>query len=87
MQLVALQGVTSVGAAIVDTLEPVLGTTLAYVLLGERWGPSGWVGAGLIVSSSLATQTFGQSDSTYITEDNERVRNSNLWSVEHFLHH
>lgn len=71
VQLIALHDVTSIDAAIVYTLEPVLGATLAYILLGERWGPSGWVGAGLIVSSSLATQVFGQPDKPYITTDYE----------------
>ena len=71
LQLIALHDVTSIDAAIVYTLEPVLGATLAYILLGERWGPSGWVGAGLIVSSSLATQVFGQPDEPYITADDE----------------
>lgn len=62
LQLIALHDVTSTDAAVVYTLEPVLGATLAYLLLGERWGPAGWVGAGLIVASSLTTQIFGQPD-------------------------
>lgn len=62
LQLIALHDVTSIDAAVVYTLEPVLGATLAYLLLGERWGPAGWVGAGLIVASSLTTQIFGQAD-------------------------
>lgn len=62
LQLIALHDVTSIDAAVVYTLEPVLGATLAYLLLGERWGPAGWVGAGLIVASSLTTQIFGQPD-------------------------
>ena len=37
-------------------LQPVLGAGFAYLLLGERWGPLGWVGAGLIVASSALTQ-------------------------------
>ena len=41
LQLIALHDVTSTDAAIVYTLEPVLGATLAYLLLGERWGPAG----------------------------------------------
>lgn len=62
LQLIALHDVTSVDAAVVYTLEPVLGATLAYLLLGERWGAAGWVGAGLIILSSLTTQIFGQPD-------------------------
>ena len=44
------------------TLEPVFGACFAWVMLGERWGAAGWVGAALIVGSSLATQIFGSSE-------------------------
>lgn len=62
-QVIALQDVSSVEAAIIYTLEPVLGAAFAYLLLGERWGPAGWFGAALIVLSSLATQIWGSPDS------------------------
>ena len=45
-QLSALNTVSSVDASIIYTAEPVLGAGLAFLMLGERWGPSGWVGAG-----------------------------------------
>ena len=32
------------------------------MLLGERWGPLGWAGAGLIVASSLVTQLYGREE-------------------------
>lgn len=50
---------SSTEAAIIYTLEPVFGAALAYFLLGERWGPSGWVGAGLICASCLVAQLLG----------------------------
>jgi drug/metabolite transporter (DMT)-like permease len=56
MELVALRDVASSEAAIVYTLEPVLGAAIAFAVLGERWGPAGWAGAGIIVASSLVTQ-------------------------------
>jgi drug/metabolite transporter (DMT)-like permease len=59
MELVALRDVASTEVAIVYTLEPVLGAGLAFAFLGERWGPSGWVGASLIVASCLAMQLWG----------------------------
>lgn len=59
MEVIALQDVSSTEAAIIYTLEPVFGGALAYCLLGERWGPSGWLGAGLIVASCLAAQLLG----------------------------
>lgn len=62
MELTALHDVPSTDAAIIYSLEPLLGASFAWLLLGERWGPAGWVGAGLIVGSSLATQIFGRGD-------------------------
>lgn len=59
MEVVALQDVSSVEASIIYTLEPVIGAAFAFVALGERWGPLGWAGAGLIVSSCLVTQMMG----------------------------
>ena len=47
-------------AALIYTAEPLWGALFAWVLLGERWGSTGWIGAFLIVSSSLAAQLSGQ---------------------------
>ncbi len=58
-QFEALHDVSSVEAALVYTLEPVLGAMIAWALLGERWGAWGWVGAALIVGSSFVTQVYG----------------------------
>ncbi len=62
VQVYALQDVSSIEAAFVYTLEPVAGAALAYVALGERWGPSGWVGAALIIASNVVTQLYGVTD-------------------------
>ncbi|CAD7701511.1 unnamed protein product [Ostreobium quekettii] len=59
IEMMALHNVPSTDAAIIYTMEPVLGSILAYFFLGERWGPMGWLGAGLILTSSLATQLLG----------------------------
>lgn len=59
IELVALNNVSSTDAAIIYTMEPVLGALMAYCFLGERWGPLGWFGAALILTSSLATQLLG----------------------------
>ena len=56
MELMALHDVPSTDAAIIYSLEPLLGASLAWVLLGERWGTAGWFGAALIMASSLVTQ-------------------------------
>lgn len=58
-EIVALQHVSSTEAAIIYTLEPVCGAAFAYILLGERWGGAGWIGALLIVASCFSTQLFG----------------------------
>lgn len=59
VQLTALGTVSSIDASIIYTAEPVMGAALAFVVLGERWGPTGWWGAALIVASSLAAQLTG----------------------------
>eukprot|EP01026_Neomeris_dumetosa_P002664 TRINITY_DN1071_c0_g2_i2.p1 TRINITY_DN1071_c0_g2~~TRINITY_DN1071_c0_g2_i2.p1 ORF type:complete len:438 (-),score=50.25 TRINITY_DN1071_c0_g2_i2:1407-2624(-) len=62
IEMFALHDVSSVEAAIIYTMEPVLGAALAYCFLGERWGPLGWIGAALILGSSLAAQVFGENE-------------------------
>lgn len=59
MEVLALQDVSSVEAAIIYTLEPVLGAAFAWVMLGERLGAKGFAGAGIILASSLVTQVLG----------------------------
>ena len=61
IELVALRDVSSIDAAIVYTLEPVVGAFLAWLILGERFGPLGFVGAAVILSSALAAQLVGGS--------------------------
>lgn len=59
MEVFALQDVSSVDAAIIYTLEPVLGAGFAWALLGERLGLKGMAGAGIILASSMASQLMG----------------------------
>jgi drug/metabolite transporter (DMT)-like permease len=54
--------VSSTDAAVVYSLEPVAGALIAWVVLGERWGPMGWAGGALILAASLATQAAGATD-------------------------
>mmetsp|Transcript_20667 Transcript_20667/g.62280 ORF Transcript_20667/g.62280 Transcript_20667/m.62280 type:complete len:473 (+) Transcript_20667:213-1631(+) len=56
IEMNALKHVSSPVAAIIYTAEPLWGAGLAYAILGERWGALGWVGATLIIGSSLAAQ-------------------------------
>ena len=56
MELMALHDISSTEAAIIYTLEPVLGAAFAFAVFGERWSASGWVGAAMIVASCLGMQ-------------------------------
>jgi drug/metabolite transporter (DMT)-like permease len=59
LELVALRWVSSVDAAIVYTTEPVLGAIIAWFVLGERFGPKGFLGAAIIIVAALTTQLVG----------------------------
>lgn len=56
VEMHALKTVSAPLAALIYTAEPLWGALFAWVLLNERWGPTGWVGAGLIVVSTAASQ-------------------------------
>ena len=56
VEMHALKTVSAPLAALIYTAEPLWGALFAWVLLSERWGPTGWVGAGLIVASTAASQ-------------------------------
>jgi len=55
----ALRNVSAPLAALIYTIEPLWGAAFAWVLLDERWGAQGWVGAGVIVAATLYTQLAG----------------------------
>ncbi|KAK7407501.1 hypothetical protein VNO78_09454 [Psophocarpus tetragonolobus] len=62
VEMVAMCDVSATETAIIYGLEPVWGSGFAWFLLGERWGPTGWVGAALVLGGSLAVQIFGTSN-------------------------
>lgn len=62
LEMEALKEVSAPLAALIYTAEPLWGALFAYFLLGERWGPTGWVGAAMIVTSSLMAQFAGDGD-------------------------
>ncbi len=64
VEMHALKSVSSPLAALIYTAEPLWGALFAWVLLGERWGPTGWAGAALIIASTLAAQFLGGSEKT-----------------------
>lgn len=63
IEVVSLRDVSASEAAMVYTLEPLYGAGFAWFLLGERWGPLGWVGAALVLGGSVTMQLFGRVES------------------------
>ena len=61
-------------AALIYSMEPVLGAGLAYVVLGERWGRLGWLGAALIIASSLAAQIMGTEEEAPAPEQEDSAQ-------------
>lgn len=47
--MAAMCDVSATETAIIYSLEPVWGGSFAWILLGERWGLSGWIGAALVL--------------------------------------
>lgn len=56
IEFLALQNVSASLAALIYTAEPLWGAVFAWQFMGDRWGPSGWVGASLIIGASLGSQ-------------------------------
>eukprot|EP00892_Ulva_mutabilis_P003883 jgi/Ulvmu1/1867/UM012_0023.1 len=59
IEMDALKEVSAPLAALIYTAEPLWGAGFAWVLLNERWGAQGWVGAAIIVLASLRAQLGG----------------------------
>jgi drug/metabolite transporter (DMT)-like permease len=59
LEVVALRDVSSTEAALVYSMEPLIGASLSCLFLGERFGPTGVAGAAIILASSVATQVLG----------------------------
>lgn len=60
VEMHALKDVSAPLAALIYTSEPLWGALFAWTLLGERWGATGWLGAALIIGSSLGAQLVGK---------------------------
>ena len=46
-------------------MERLIAAAHAFrVFLGERWGLAGWVGAALIIASSIVAQKYGMDNDT-----------------------
>ncbi|KAE9595418.1 putative EamA domain-containing protein [Lupinus albus] len=58
-EIAAMRDVSATETAIIYSLEPVWGAGFAWFLLGERWGPTGWIGAALVLGGSLTVQLLG----------------------------
>ena len=55
---VALQHTPPSEAAVIVSMETVFAAAAAYLLLGERLAPIGWVGAALILGATLLLQLW-----------------------------
>ncbi|XP_018824708.1 uncharacterized protein LOC108994075 [Juglans regia] len=73
VEVAAMHEVSATETAIIYGLEPVWGAGFAWFLLGERWGPAGWIGAALVLGGSLTVQMFGSSPRK--SSDEERSEN------------
>ena len=49
-----LRGLPATRASVIATLEPVIASALAAIVLGERLAPFAYVGAALVVSAAVA---------------------------------
>ncbi|XP_039127318.1 uncharacterized protein LOC120263469 isoform X2 [Dioscorea cayenensis subsp. rotundata] len=58
-EFAAMKDVSATETAIIYGLEPVWGAAFAWFLLGERWGPLGWIGAALVICGNLIVQILG----------------------------
>lgn len=54
VQMEAMRDISATETAIIYALEPVWGGAFAWLLLGERWGAVGWVGAALVLGMYLS---------------------------------
>lgn len=59
IEVESLKEVSAPLAALIYTSEPLWGALLAWFVLDERWGATGWVGAAMIIGSSLYSQLGG----------------------------
>jgi len=60
MEARAMKVISAPMAALIYSSEPLWGAGLSFLCLGERWGPAGAAGAGLVLAASLGSQIAGQ---------------------------
>ncbi|XP_022150064.1 uncharacterized protein LOC111018331 [Momordica charantia] len=75
LEMAAMCDVSATETAIIYSLDPVWGGSFAWFMLGERWGPSGWIGAALVLGGSLTVQIFASSPTKSSKDErNKEVR-------------
>ncbi|XP_030529098.1 uncharacterized protein LOC115739925 isoform X2 [Rhodamnia argentea] len=80
VEMAAMCDVSATETAIIYGLEPVWGAGFAWLLLGERWGITGWIGAALVLAGSLTVQICGSSPPYELDDDEEMSKQSSLSS-------
>ncbi|KAL2518544.1 Uncharacterized protein Adt_14791 [Abeliophyllum distichum] len=78
VEIAAMCDVSATETAIIYGLEPVWGAGFAWLLLGERWGISGWIGAALVIGGSLTVQIFGASSDSTIEYKKSNMKSNDL---------
>ncbi|CAN1328757.1 Uncharacterized transporter AF_0788 [Linum perenne] len=63
-EMAAMRNVSATETAVIYGLEPVYGAGFAWLLLGERWGIAGWIGAAFVLGGSLMVQVVGDATSS-----------------------
>lgn len=65
--MAAMRDVSATETAIIYGLEPVWGAGFSWVLLGERWGAAGWIGAALVLGNIYVLLIISYCDVCSIT--------------------
>ncbi|XP_008450239.2 uncharacterized protein LOC103491903 isoform X1 [Cucumis melo] len=74
LEMAAMCDVSATETAIIYSLEPVWGGSFAWILLGERWGLSGWIGAALVLGGSLTVQIFASSTTKSCKDERSKTK-------------
>lgn len=74
LEMAAMCDVSATETAIIYSLEPVWGGSFAWILLGERWGLTAWIGAALVLGGSLTVQIFASSATKSCKDDRSKSK-------------
>jgi drug/metabolite transporter (DMT)-like permease len=61
LQALGQRAVPAEQAAVIFAMDPVYGALFAYAILGEKFGPQGLAGVGLIAAAAVASNLLARS--------------------------